>query len=219
MPRNPIPPVILILTLLALAGAYLWYQRLVPRYAATREIAAQRSEVRLGLKVRHERGPIVEEDYEMSNTDGVSSNMFRAANRGGVQITIQERPRKSLEEGTNVAFFFQEAVADGIWDLPSRPPRGDTSTRYEIHIYQLTGNAHGSRRFAFTDPQYWKTTGGHQFQIKLDKKKPLPDLLQLKSTVLVEPRYQKLVEDFRAFGPPAFRAKVAAARVRLGARS
>ena len=207
------------LTLLALAGTYVWYQRLVPRFAATREVAAQRSEVRLGMRVRHDRGALIEEDYEMSNVDGVSSSSFRAASRGGVQITIEERPRRSLDAGTNVAFFFQQAVADGIWELPSRPLRGDTSTHYEIHIFQLTGDRHGSRRFAFTDPHYWTTTGGHQFLIKLDKNKPVPDLLQLKSTVLVEPRYEKLVVDFRSFGPRAFRQKIAAARLRLGARS
>jgi len=32
---------------------------------------------------------------------------------------------------------------------------------------------------------------------------------------VVEPRYQKLVDDFRTFGPPSFRTKVAAAQSRL----
>jgi len=39
------------------------------------------------------------------------------------------------------------------------------------------------------------------------------------STVIVEPRYQKLVQDFRSFGPESFRSKVQAAQARLSARA
>jgi len=51
----------------------------------------------------------------------------------------------------------------------------------------------------------------------LSKNKPLPNLLALTSTTLVEPRYEKIVEDFREFGPQSFRDKVAAAQTRLKA--
>ena len=218
MLRNPIPPLILIVALLGLAGAYAFFQSsLVPRYAASRHVLASRSELKIAMRVRHVRGPIAQEDYAMSDVEGVSSSSYRALGRGGLQITIAERPRKTLEDGPNVAYFFQQAAADGVWELRSKPPRGDTSTSYAIDVYQLTGPDHGSHRFTFTDPRYWATTGGHQFTLHLDKNKPVPDLLRMSSTTLVEPRYAKLVDDFRAFGPDSFRKKVAQARARLAA--
>jgi hypothetical protein len=220
MRRNPIPALIFIVALIGLAGAYAFFQAsVVPRYAATRTVLASRSDIQLRMVVRYARGPLVEEDYTMADADGVSSAGYRGLGRSGVQITIAERPRKTLDEGSNVANLFGAVVQDGIWDLPSKPPRGDTNARYTVSIYQLTGSRHGSYRFSFTDPHYWATTGGHQFHITLSKDKPVPDLLTLSSTVTIEPRYQKLVDDFRTFGPQSFRSKVAAAQVRLGARS
>jgi hypothetical protein len=37
--------------------------------------------------------------------------------------------------------------------------------------------------------------------------------------VIVEPRYEALVDDFRSYGPDSFKAKAAQARVRLGGTS
>lgn len=219
MRRNPIPPLILVAALIGLGGAYAFFeQTVVPRYQATRTVLTSRSDLQLRMLVRYDRGPLVEEDYAMRDADGTSTIDYRGVGRNGVTVTISERPRRTIEEGSNVAYLFGQAVQDGIWDLPSKPPRGDTSTRYTISVYQLTGSKHGSYRFTFTDPHYWATTGGHQFHIKLDKNKPVPDLLNLTSTVVVEPRYEKLVTDFRTFGPESFRAKVAAAQSRLGGR-
>jgi hypothetical protein len=219
MRRNPIPLLILVAALIGLGGAYAFFeQTVVPRYEATRSVLASRSDLELRMLVAYARGPLVEEDYTMRDADGVSSAEYRGIGRNGLQITIAERPRKTIEEGSDVAYLFGQAVQDGIWELRSKPPRGDATARYTISVYQLTGTSHGSYRFSFTDPRYWATTGGHQFHIKLDKNKPLPDLLNLTSTVVVEPRYQKLVDDFRTFGPQSFRTKVAAAQTRLGAR-
>lgn len=218
--RNPIPVLILVAVLVGLGAAYAYFQTTEgTHYAATRKVAAQRSEIRLGMTVTYDHGPLVQERYELSDIEGTSRSSYRALGRGGTQITITERPRVTLEDGANVAFFFDKVVRDGIWELRTKPPRGDTRERFAISIAQLTGEQHGSHRFAFTDPHYWATTGGHQFHIKLAKDKPIPNLLQLSSTTLVEPRYQELVDDFRSFGPSSFRAKVAAAQARLGARS
>jgi hypothetical protein len=219
MRRNPIPPLIFVAALIGLGGAYAFFeQTVVPRYQATRTVLTSRSDLALSLLVRYDRGPLVEEEYSMRDADGVSSAQYRGLGRSGVAITITERPRKTIEEGSDVAYLFGQAVQDGIWELPSKPPRGDASAHYTISVYQLTGSKHGSYRFSFTDPHYWATTGGHQFHIKLDKSKPVPDLLNLSSTVVVEPRYEKLVADFRGFGPQSFRTKVAAAQSRLGSR-
>ncbi len=220
MRRNPIPLLVFLATIVGLGAAYAYFQATqTGRYEHARSVLAERSEIRLRMTVQYDAGPLVSEDYEMSDIEGTSHITYRVAGRNGTQIAIEERPRKTLEAGANVAFLFDELVVDGIWELRSKPPRGDTATHYEIEIAQISGTGHGSHRFDFTDPHYWATTGGHQFHIKLAKGKPIPDLLQLSSTTLVEPRYGELVAAFRAFGPPSLRAKIAAARARLGERS
>ncbi len=217
MRRNPIPFFILALSIVALLAAYAMFNRsIVPRYEGARKVLDRRSEIRLSLVIRHDRGPIAEEDYALSDIDGTSAGSYRAVGRSGSTITIEERPRQTLEDGANVAFVFGKAVQDGIWELTNRPPRGDTSTHYTVHVYQFEDEQHGSRDYTFTDPHYWATTGGHQFHITLDKNKPVPNLLQMSSSVIVEPRYEALVEDFRSYGPDSFRAKEAQARARLG---
>jgi len=220
LPRNPIPPLVLLITLAGAVIVYQFFQAAVlPRYKASRAVLISKSELRLSMLVKHDRGAIVEEEYTMANIDGVSTSRYRVVGRNNLQVAIDERPRETTEYGPNVAYFFQQTVADGIWELQTHPPRGDTSVHYTIDVYQLVNGQHGSRHIVFTDPHYWATTGGHQFTIHLDKHKPTPDLINLTSTALVEPRFEKVIADFRAFGPDSFRSKVSAARVRLGARS
>ncbi len=218
MPRNPVPVLVFIACLIAAFGAYAIFQTSVsPRLSGAHQVLEARSVLELSMVVKHTHGPIAEEEYAMSDTDGLSKSSYRAVSRGGLQITIDERPRVTIEDGPNVAFFFQQAVLDGVWQLTNRPPRGDTSTAYTVRVYQLDGTQHGSREFTFTDPHYWATTGGHQFHITLHKNEPIPNLLTMTSTTLVEPRYEKIVQDFRSFGPASFREKVAAAQTRLRA--
>lgn len=219
VPRNPIPLMVLVVALFGIAAALVVFEHdVVPEEKEAQRVLDAPSRLQLGMTVSYKAGPLLEEDYTMSDVDGVSSSRYRALGRSGTQITVQERARETLD-AANVAYFFQRAVQDGIWELTSKPPRGDTSATYRISVYQLTDGQQGTRDIAFTDPHYWATTGGHQFHIKLDPHKPVPDLLQLSSTTLVEPRYQELVDGFRDFGPPSFKAKVAQARARLGLRT
>lgn len=218
MRRNPVPLFVFVVALLAVGGFWWAYETTVlPSSIRTHNVLASRSELRLGMTVRHTSGPIAEEDYAMSDVDGLSASNYRAQSHSGLIINIAERPRETIEEGPDVAYFFQEAVQDGIWELTNKPPRGDRTIQYTINVYQRTGDQSGSRTFTFTDPHYWATSAGHQFHIVLDKNKPVPDILKLSSTTLAEPRYEKLVDDFRAFGPQSFRDKVAAAQSRLKA--
>jgi hypothetical protein len=211
--RNPVSLLVTLALLAGLAGMWwLFKANESGRYDAARRIAESPSAIRLSMVVRHKIGAIAEEDFRMADINGASSSQYRAVARNGLAIKLDSLPRETYD----VSFFFEKTVVDGIWELASRPPRGDTATSYAIDVYQLTAGQHGTRRFSFTDPHYWATTGGHQFHIKLDKNKPVPNLLELSSTVLVEPRYQKLVDDFRAFGSPEFRAKIAAIQARLG---
>ena len=220
MRRNPIPFLIFALAIVGLLAAYAFFNRtVVPRYVGARKILDRRSEIRLSLKIRHDTGPLAEEDYDMSDIEGTSASEYRVTSRGGTIVSIKERPRQTLEADDNVAYFFGKTVQDGVWELTNRPPRGDVSTHYTVHVFQVTDGQHGSRDYTFTDPHYWATTGGHQFHITLDKNKPVPDLLQMTSTTLVEPRYAALIADFRAYGPDSFRTKAELARTKLGARS
>ncbi|GAC1301895.1 MAG: hypothetical protein NVSMB19_10540 [Vulcanimicrobiaceae bacterium] len=218
--RNPIPPLVFGAALLGVAASYVFFQQmLLPRYSASRQVLNSRSELRLSMIVRHDTGPIAEEDFKMRDVDGLSTSSYKVLGRNGVEISIAERPQATTADGPNVAYFFQQTVADGIWELRSKPPRGDRSTHYVLDVFQDVNGQHGSRHVTFTDPHYWATTGGHQFRIHLDKHKPVPDLVNLSSTTLVEPRYEKVVADFRNFGPTSFKSKVTAARARLGVRT
>ncbi len=219
MRRNLTPLIIFIAVVVGVAVAYVYYRSTEGlRFTQTERVAEQRSEIRLNMAVAYAAGALVRESYAMADINGTSTLQYRVLGRNNVQITITERPQQTLQEGVNVAYLFDELVRDGIWELQSKPPRGNTALVYEVGIAQVTGTAHGSHRFTFTDPHYWATTGGHQFHITLDKHKPIPDLLRMSSTTLVEPRYEKVVADFRSFGPPSFLDKVIAARKRLGAR-
>ncbi|MGH7709136.1 MAG: hypothetical protein ACREM8_12805 [Vulcanimicrobiaceae bacterium] len=183
------------------------------RAHAVHNVATSRSELHLGLSIHHDRGPIADEEYRMSDINGISTARYRASNRHGVTITVELVPQPTYD----VSFFFGRVDHDGIWKLTNRPPRGDLTTRYTLDVGQLIDGAHGSRRISFTDPHYWATTAGHQYRIHLERNKPVPDLLTLSSTTLADPRYLRVVDDFRAFGPEEFRAKVSAAQARLAA--
>jgi hypothetical protein len=94
----------------------------------------------------------------------------------------------------------------------NKPPVGNTDIHYTLHIFQVADNKHGQRTILFTDPHYWAVTAGRQYQIQLSPNSPTPDLTKLKSTTLADPRYEKIVQAFRNFGPPSFRQKVAHAQ-------
>ena len=213
MRRNPVPLLVFIAGLLAV-GLTVWFfttEKEAQRFAATRRVASAPSEIRMSLTIHRRNGPIALEEYRLDDRSGLSTSEYRAVDRKGESIQVNALPR----ETTDVAFLFDHLVQDGIWELRSKPPRGDTATRYSVDVYQLTNGQHGAHAFSFTDPHYWATTGGHQYTIHLDRNKPVPDLLRMSSTVLVEPRYQKIVDAFEAYGSEAFRAKIATAQNKL----
>lgn len=173
-------------------------------------IKTSHSELHLAMTAVHDRGPLSREEWRMDDIDGRSSATYAATDRRGRTVRVDAKMQTY-----DVSFLFGKAVQDGVWDLTNRPPRGDTSTRYHIYVSQVVNGTSGKRDYVFTDPHYWATTAGHQFHITLDKNKPVPDLLKLKSEALAEPRYQQLVSDIENFGSPKFRATVAKARAEL----
>ena len=210
--RNLVPPLVTLAALLAVVFGWLLFSKTeVARYEGARRVAAADSDIRLGLAITYTSGPFLSETYRMEDRNGVSTSEYHVAGRNGLNVNVKSLPQETFD----VSFFFEKAVQDGIWELRNRPPRGDANAHYAIDVYQLNAGQHGSHAFRFTDPHYWATTGGHQFTIHLDRNKPVPDLVQMSSTTLVEPRYGKLIEDFTTFGPPEFRTKIAEAKARV----
>lgn len=181
------------------------------RYHQTQQVRTARSVIKMSYAIVRDKGPIAREEFTYVNDNGDSRVTYAGTNRAGTLVARFD----SHIAGYDVTFLFDKVVADGIWELTSMPPRGDTTVHYEISIYQLANGQDGSHRFTFTDPHYWATTGGRQYKIKLSRDKPVPDLLTMKSTALAEPRYGSLINDFEAFGPPAFRSTLAKARAKL----
>ena len=161
----------------------------------------------VSLSVQYAKPPIYRETYAMRDDNGVSNAQYQARSFTGKIVTLKLLPEKTYA----VSFFFQELVQDGIWDLTSKPPRG-TNITYTLHVHQVAGAKQGSRTITFTDPAYWALEAGRQFHIVLNPHKAVPDLTTLKGTSLADPRYLKIVQAFRDFGPPEFRARVARAR-------
>lgn len=167
-----------------------------------------RSVLDLSLAIKYDKPPIYEEQYRMRNDNGLSTAQYRIQGYSGKVVTITLPPDKTYA----VTFFFEEVVQDGIWQLVNKPPVGNTDIGYTLHIFQVADNKQGSRTITFTDPHYWAVTAGRQYHIVLSPNSPTPDLTKLNSTTLADPRYAKIVEDFREFGPPSFRQKIARAQ-------
>jgi hypothetical protein len=170
-----------------------------------------RSVLDLSLAIKYDKPPIYEEQYTMRNNNGISTAQYRIQGYSGKVVTITLPPDKTYA----VTFFFEEVVQDGIWQLMSKPPIGNTDVHYNLHIFQVADNKQGQRTVLFTDPHYWAVTAGRQYQIQMSANSPTPDLTKLKSTTLADPRYEKIVQAFRNFGPASFRDKVSRAQVMI----
>jgi hypothetical protein len=209
--RSIIPIFIAVASVLCLVLGWRVFGRdAIERYQRVRLLEKQPSEIRLSMTVRYARGAIAEEEYRMVDLNGLSSVSYRVAGRSGTSVRVEGLPYASYD----VSSFFGQTVQDGIWELRDAPPRGDTTIRYSITIAQTVDGRQGTHTMWFTDPHYWATTAGRQYRIRLEKDKPVPDVLFLRGTSIAQPRYQRLVDDFREFGSDAFHAKVAAARKR-----
>ena len=202
--------VVLVAIVGLVVGVKLFWAAENQRLQAVDSVRYQRSEIRLSEVVTHAKGPIAREQLRMTNIDGKSTVYYEAQNRSGSRVARFTYPIN----GYDVTFAFDVLVRDGIWELQSKPLRGtNTDNVYVISIAQTAGDRSGSHTFSFTDPHY--LANAREYAIHLDKNKPVPDLLTLKSTTIAEPRYQKMVDDFATFGPVGFRKTVAAAREKL----
>ena len=212
MRRFPTTPLIIVLAVIGIiAGWRLFYSSEAQRYKDVRTVRAQRSELHLVEALTHDKGPIAREEWRLDNVDGKSSAAYSAENRAGTRVAKFSEPIA----GYDVTFAFEKLVQDGIWELQTRPLRGNTTDVYTITVFQVAGDRSGKHTFSFTDPHYIAVTAGRQYHIHLDKNKPVPDLLTLQSTSTADDRYGKIVADFGSFGPARFKQTVAAAREKL----
>lgn len=202
---------ILVAAIVAVAGGWLLFAKSEhDRYVAVQRVNNSRSEIRLSYTVDHTSGPIAREVWAMQNINGRSMASYTAVDRHGNKATFDEQI-----VGYDVTFLFDRLVADGIWELQTRPFRGSAQTLHVVEIAQVADKASGSHRFQFSDAHYIATEAGREYHIHLDPHKPVPNLLTLQSTSTADPRYAKIAEDFEDFGTPRFKSTIAEARAKL----
>ncbi|MGA9944224.1 MAG: hypothetical protein WBE79_11420 [Candidatus Cybelea sp.] len=162
------------------------------------------------MTVRYVKAPIYEEEYRMSDVEGVSSFVYRIRGTKGHEITVTAPAARVYD----VSFFFGRLTQDGIWELVNREPLPNANAHYTIFVRQVVDYQHGERTVTFTNPEHWATTTSRQFQIDLSKGVP-KDFLHVQSTQVADPRYGQIVTDFRNFGPDEFRHNVEIAQARI----
>jgi hypothetical protein len=165
------------------------------------------------LTIAYAKPPIYSEQYRMRDDNGVSSAVYKVQGYSGKVVTITLPSERTMVGSRNVGYFFEDITQnDQAWELVNKPAAGNTDAVYTLHLHQIADNRQGTRTVLFTDPHYWAVTAGRQYEIQMSQNGPTPDLTKLKSTSLADPRYEKVVQAFRNFGPPSFRQKVAQAQ-------
>jgi hypothetical protein len=211
--RSFVPWAILVLSI---ATAVVFYRSLLSDVfepgAQVRNIGNAPSKIYAHLLIQYDKPPVYQEEYDMQDLNGATSYSYRIRSYAGKQITITAPPHATYD----VSFFFGRLDQDGVWQLTNKPPRPDARAHYTVYVRQIVDFKEGSRTVTFTNPKYWATVPGRQYQIDLSKTNP-NDLLKLNSQARNDPAYQTVVNEFLTFGPPEFREQVAAVRKRLGA--
>ena len=214
MRRFPTTPLIVIMALVGIVGAWQLFARTEKaRYESVKAVKTSRSYIKLTMDVSYPRGRIASEHYTLIDDDGKSRATYAVSDRKGTIATFDETIR-----GYDVAFAFDRVVQDGIWQINTKHQRTLDDVKYTVSIDQTAQSQSGRRKISFTDPHYWATAAGRQYRIHLDPKKPTPtaaDLLRLDSTSTADARYERIVADFQTFGSPAFKRTVTSARAKL----
>jgi hypothetical protein len=164
------------------------------------------------LLVRYTKPPIYEEEYRMSDVEGISTFDYRIRSFNGHEIVVTAPPARVYD----VSFFFGRLVQDGVWQLIDKAPRPDATVFYTVYVKQLADYKQGQRTVTFTDPQYWAHKAGEQFEIDLSKGVP-KNLVFIAGQQAAGTRYGQIIADFRAFGPDEFRHNIDAAQARIRA--
>ena len=213
--RSIIPLAILLFAIfMAVTGYFIYWRNETGRLAQVAKIHLAKSEIYSRLLIAYDKPPVYQEEYRMQDIEGKSSFTYLIRSYAGREISISAPPAAMYD----VSFFYGKLDQDGVWQIVNQPPRGDTSVHYTVYVRQVVDFKQGDRTVTFTDPHYWATTAGRQYNIDLSKNSP-SDLLKMESKSLADPRYQTIVNDFRNFGPDEFRARIAKARASMGLKS
>jgi len=168
------------------------------------------SELYARLLIRYPKPPVYEEEYRMSDIEGVSKFDYRIRGFNGRQITVKAPAARVYD----VSFFVGRLDQDGVWDLVDKSPRPDADAFYTIYVKQLADYKQGQRTVTFTNPKYWAAKAGQEFEINLSKGVP-KDFVALQAQQAAGGHYQQIVDDFRSFGPDEFRQHVSAAQAQI----
>jgi hypothetical protein len=161
------------------------------------------------LTIDYTHPPIFQEQYYMQDIDGLSTFNYRIRGYNCRLVTIQAPEGHTYD----VSFFFGGLDQDGIWQLTNQAPLPHAAATYTVYVKQVADFKQGDRTVVFTDPNYWASHGPHR-EVQLDLSKGDADNILRMSAPSPDPRYQKIVDDFRTFGPDEFRRNVAAAQAR-----
>ena len=170
------------------------------------------SELYARLLIRYAKPPIFEEEYDTSDVEGVSTFRYRVRGTAGHQITVKAPAARVYD----VSFFFGRLDQDGVWQLVDKPPLPNADAHYTVYVKQLADYQQGERTVTFTNPEYWASQAGRQYEIDLSKGVP-KDFVHVQSEQASAPHYQQIVTDFREFGPDEFRRNLELARARIRA--
>jgi hypothetical protein len=215
MRRYPVSIAIVAFSVFMLITGYLVYRN--TELARLHQVMTRKkapSQIYAHLLVQYDKPPVLEEEYSMQDIEGVSTFQYRIRSYAGKQVTLTVPPSVI----TDVSYFYGKLDQDGVWQIVNQPDRGKTSPRYTVYVKQLADFKQGDRTITFTDPKYWATTAGHQFNIDLSKNSP-NDILKMQSTQLADKRYLIVVNDFLKFGPDSFRKRVARLRAQFGLKA
>jgi hypothetical protein len=211
MRRFPIEIFIVVLAVIMLVlGWRIYGPGEMGRFAPAIHAQKAPSELYARLVVRYPKPPIDQEEYRMSDVEGVSRFQYSIRGYNGHEIIVTAPAARVYD----VSFFFGRLDQDGIWQLVNRPPRPNADATYTVYVKQLADYQHGERTVTFTNPNYWATKVAREYSIDLSKGVP-KDLVHLGSTQAADPHYEQIVSDFRNFGPDEFRHNVAAAQARI----
>lgn len=210
--RSIVPLAILLFAIfMAVTGYFIYWRGETGRVTQVAKIHQAKSEIYAHLLINYDHPPVYDEEYRMKDIEGKSSFTYVIRSYAGKEVSITAPPAAMYD----VSFFFGKLDQDGVWQIVNQPPRGNTSIHYTVYVKQVVDFKQGDRTVTFTDPHWWATTAGRQYNIDLSKNNP-KDLLKMQSTSLADPRYQTIVDDFRNFGPDEFRHRIAQARASMG---
>jgi hypothetical protein len=214
MRRFPVGLAIAVFAIVALA-LITWKVPLWPANegpAAVSRLQHCPSHIYAKLQILYDHPPIYIESYEMRDDNGSSTFQYVVRSYNGRQITVKAPPQATYD----VSFFFGKLISDdGAWEIANRPPFGDTSVHYTLVTRREEMCHTDGRTVTFTDPKFWATTAKREYDIHLSPTGPMPTIFTMQGTTFRDPRYLEIVNDFRSFGPAAFRTAVAKARREL----